>query len=65
MAAIDGDLELEILCLKREVSMREFVYPKWVANGKISQAKADQELRLMRAALARIEGLRPKDLLGG
>jgi hypothetical protein len=36
-------------CIEREIRMRERVYPRWVADKKMSQAKADEELATMRA----------------
>jgi len=33
---------------ERELAMRERVYPKWIAAGKMKQADADRELRAMR-----------------
>jgi hypothetical protein len=42
-------------CARRELHMRESVYPRWVASGKLKQEKADQELRLMRAIVAHFE----------
>ena len=35
-------------CIDRELRMRERLYPKWVARGRMSQSKADEELRLLR-----------------
>jgi hypothetical protein len=42
-------------CARREVAMRESVYPRWVASGKLKQDKADLELRLMRGIVAHLE----------
>lgn len=39
-------------CGSREAALRERVYPKWVAAGKMQQEKADEEIRLMRLAAA-------------
>lgn len=39
-------------CCSREAALRERVYPKWVAVGKMQQEKADEEIRLMRLAAA-------------
>lgn len=61
---IDGDLELEIEAVRREIGYREFVYPRRVAEGKMRRENADHELRMMRQILARLEKLRPADLLG-
>lgn len=34
-------------CIEREVKMRKRVYPRWVEAGRMTQAKADQEIRIM------------------
>lgn len=44
-------LDEQIRCVKREIAMRERVYPRWVQDGKMGPAKADQELTSMRAVL--------------
>lgn len=36
-------------CAEREVRLRERVYPRRVAEGKMTQAQADRETRIMRA----------------
>ena len=41
----------QIACVRREISMRERVYPRWVELGRMTQAKADQETEAMRAVL--------------
>ena len=48
-------IEEQIACVKREVGMRERLYPRWVAMRKMSQSKADEELNAMKAALATLE----------
>lgn len=48
-------IEEQIACLKREIGMRERLYPRWVSMQKMSQAKADTELGAMKAALATLE----------
>ncbi len=45
--SIDG----QIACIEREIRMRKRVYPRWVGRGRMTQAKADQELETMRAVL--------------
>ena len=65
MSAIDGDLELEIAAVKREIGYREYVYPRRVSEGKMTREKADHELRMMVQVLARLEAMKPKDLFGG
>ena len=39
-------------CCSREAALRVNVYPKWVASGRMTQEKADEEIRLMRLAAA-------------
>lgn len=46
-----------IACARREVAMREHVYPRRVGDGKMKQAAADRELETMRAILAKLESL--------
>jgi hypothetical protein len=50
----DISLAAEIADVKRELAMRERVYPRWVAAGKLTQAKADLQLRIMRRVLQRL-----------
>ena len=35
-------------CAEREAKMRERVYPRWVASGRMTKAQADKELATMR-----------------
>ena len=39
-------------CCAREAALRVNVYPKWVAARKMTQEKADEEIRLMQLAAA-------------
>lgn len=48
----------QIACVRREIGMRERVYPKWVAGGRMKQDAADREIAAMRAVLATLEALR-------
>jgi hypothetical protein len=36
-------------CARRELELRQRVYPKWVAKGTLSEAKAEKELALQRS----------------
>jgi hypothetical protein len=38
-------------CAKRELLMRKRVYPRWVADDRMTQEKADQEIAFMAAIL--------------
>lgn len=44
-------LQEQIDCVRREIGMRERVYPRWVASGKMTQTKADHEIATMREVL--------------
>lgn len=48
-------IDEQITCVKREINMRQRVYPKWVLGGKMSQQAADREVETMRAVLATLE----------
>ena len=37
---------------EREVKMRRRVYPRWVAQGRMTQAEADHQIRVMEAIAA-------------
>lgn len=39
-------------CIERELKMRRRAYPRWVEAGRMSQAKADEEIAIMEAILA-------------
>lgn len=39
-------------CCAREAVMREKVYPRFIASGKMTQEKADEEIKLMQLAAA-------------
>lgn len=45
----------QIACVKREIAMRRKVYPRWVADGRMTQAKADRETAIMEAVLTTLE----------
>lgn len=42
----------QIACVEAEIKMRRYVYPRRVADKKMSQAKADKEIAAMEAVLA-------------
>ena len=48
-------LEEEIDELKRELSMREKVYPKWIQEGKIKRDSAEKKKGLIKSTIARLE----------
>lgn len=47
----------QIECVLRELGYRERVYARRVAEGKMTQKLADQELERMRAVLGTLQGL--------
>lgn len=48
----------QIDCVKREISMRERVYPKWVQARRLSQEQMDRELGRMRAVLDTLQRIK-------
>jgi hypothetical protein len=46
-----------IAAARREVAFRERAYPKWVAAGRMTQAKADEELTAMREIVRALGGV--------
>lgn len=50
-------LSAQVACIKRELAMRERVYPSLIARGKMKRSTAEYEFRPMRAALRTLEGL--------
>jgi len=50
----------QIAAVRREIAMRERVYPKWVASGRMTQVKAEHEIAAMRAVLDTLLSLRPE-----
>ncbi len=49
------DITAMIACVRRELAMRQRVYPAWVSKGRMSQAEADRETNTMMAILATLE----------
>jgi hypothetical protein len=41
----------QITCVRREIAMRERVYPKWVNAGRMKAEAAEREIAAMRAVL--------------
>lgn len=56
-------LSEQIECVRREIALRERVYPRWVSAGKMTQVKANDEIAAMRAVLATLVSLLDKDRL--
>ena len=38
----------KLACIEREIKMRERVYPRWVADGRMTAEKAEHELAVMK-----------------
>ncbi len=57
-------LDDQIACIRRELSMRQRVYPRWVDDGRMTQAKADHEVNTMMAVLATLERLQQQQRPG-
>ncbi len=41
----------QIACVRREIAMRERVYPKWVSAGRMKAEAAEREIAAMCAVL--------------
>ena len=41
----------KVACLRREIEMRERVYPRRIADGKMTISKAEWEVRVMKEIL--------------
>lgn len=49
----------QIACVEREISMRKRVYPRQVDQGRMTPAKASEEMRRMEAVLFTLRSIRP------
>lgn len=54
-------LELMVAEARRELGMRRKAYPRWVANGRMTQAQADERIELQQAIVDKLEELRKAD----
>lgn len=54
-------VEQQIACVRREIGLREHVYPRRISDGKMTQKLADRELAAMRAVLATLDKPRRAD----
>lgn len=41
--------------LRRELAMRERLYPGWIAKGTLAKPKADHQIAVLKAVIAKIE----------
>lgn len=58
MSLLPITLDYQIAAVRREIAMRESVYPRLLANGRMSPNDARHELALMRAVLETLTKLR-------
>jgi hypothetical protein len=56
-------LEQQIASVKREIAMRERVYPRWVESGRLVQVRADHEIAAMKAVLETLQAAAAKETL--
>lgn len=56
-AITQDDIMRMVACVEREISMRRRVYPGRVSDKKMSQAKADEEIRTMGEVLGLINAV--------
>lgn len=55
-------IEDQIACVRREIAMRQRVYPRRVGAMKMTQANADREMKAMIAILATLQRVRDDGL---
>jgi hypothetical protein len=48
-------------CARREASMRQRVYPRWVESGKMTQQQADHETDCMNAIAKMLTDMEKKE----
>jgi hypothetical protein len=51
--------------LRRELAMRERLYPGWVADKKMPREKANRQVAVLKAAIAKIEETRSYEEVRG
>lgn len=47
----------QIAEVKREITLRQNVYPRWVEAARLTQKRADRQIENMKAVLETLEGL--------
>jgi hypothetical protein len=50
-------IEDQVRAAEREAALRRRVYPRWVGDGKMTQAKADAEIAAMEAIIETLKSL--------
>ncbi len=53
-------IDEQIAEVKREIAMRNKVYPKWIEAGSLAKAKADFQILAMEAVLISLQDLAKK-----
>ena len=48
----------QLECAQRELGLRQRTYPKWVAQGRITEAKAQHEIECMSSIVESIKKLK-------
>jgi hypothetical protein len=56
-ALTQDDIMRMVACVEREIEMRKRVYPRWVSDKRMSQSKADEEIRTMVEVLGLVNGV--------
>jgi hypothetical protein len=56
-------LEQQVHCAERELGKRKQFYPKWVAEGRMNQLKADREIAAMSAIVETLKNVKQPMLL--
>lgn len=54
---MSASIEAQAAACEREGQLRRRVYPRWVQNGRMTQAKADAEIAAMEAAAETLRNL--------
>lgn len=57
-------LDDQIKCVKREIAMRERVYPSFIARGKLKPHEAEWQLEAMKAVLKTLTDLQANSFKG-
>ncbi len=50
-------IDEQIAEVKREIAMRNKVYPKWIESGSLSKSKADFQILVMEAVLISLQAI--------
>lgn len=57
----DFTLDEQIKSVGREIGLRKSVYPKFLKSGRITEAKADYEIKCMEAVYETLKGLKANE----